>query len=334
MKALVTGGGGFLGSALVAALQARGDGVRVLARGTYPALSALGAEAVQGDVRDAEATARACDGVDVVFHTAAKAGGWGDKLEFEAINITGTEHVVQGCRKAGVRALVYTSSPSVVHVPRDIEGDDESLPYATHFLADYPRTKAEGEKRALQASGSGVSAVALRPHFIWGPGDRHLLPRLYSRAMAGRLRQVGPRDPKVDTVYIDNCVQAHLLAADKLLAGAPIGGRSYFVSDGAPIGVWTMANRMLAAAGAPPVKSSVPTWAAYGLGAVLEASYALLGKEEEPMMTRFAASELSHAQWFSIAAARRDLGYAPTVSIDEGLVRLAAWCKAGGLTRA
>ncbi len=324
MKALVTGGGGFLGSALVRALLSRGDQVRQIARNAYPELEALGAEGVRGDITDAAATAKACAGVDVVFHTAAKAGGWGDPKEFEAINITGTDHVIAGCRAAGVKALVHTSSPSVVHRHADIEGADESLTYATHFTAHYPRTKAISEQHALA---SGLPVIALRPHFIWGPGDRHLLPRLLDRARAGRLRQVGSRDVKTDTVYIDNCVDAHLLAAEKLLARSDSKpeAKVYFVSDDAPIGVWSMANRLLAAAGAPGVGKPVPAWLAYGLGATLEGVHALFGLEREPLMTRFAASELSHAQWYRIDAIKRDLGYRAKVSIDEGLTRVAEW---------
>lgn len=327
MRALVTGGGGFLGSALVRRLLERGDKVRILARGEYPELQDLGAKLTRGDVRDAEATAKACEGMDVVFHTAAKAGGWGDPREYEAINIQGTANVIAGCRSGAVRILVHTSSPSVVHSGGDIDGADESIPYGTHFTADYPRTKAIGERLVREAADVTLSTIALRPHFIWGPGDRHLLPRLLVRARAGKLRQVGTRDVKTDTIYIDNCVDAHLLAAEKLQAGAPLGGRAFFISDGEPIGVWTMANRMLAAAGAPQVGKPVPAWLAYGLGATLEAAHKVFGIDREPMMTRFAASELSHVQWFDISAARRDLGYAPRVTIDEGMKRLQGWCR-------
>jgi len=329
MKAMVTGGGGFLGSNLVRALLARGDSVRVLARGDYPDLRALGAETVRGDITDAAATAKACAGMDVVFHTAAKAGGWGDPKEFEAINITGTQHVVDGCKQAGVPVLVHTSSPSVVHGHGDIEGADESIAYGTKFTAHYPRTKAISEQLARAASDASLKVVALRPHFIWGPGDRHLLPRLVVRAKAGRLRRIGSRDPKSDTIYIDNCVHAHLLAADKLRAGAPLGGKTYFVSDDAPIGVWTMADRMIACAGLPPITKSVPAGVAYAVGAMLEATHWLFRLDAEPMITRFGATELSHAQWFDISAAKRELGYAPLVTIDEGLRRLAAQLQAG-----
>jgi nucleoside-diphosphate-sugar epimerase len=322
VRALVTGGGGFLGSNLVRALRARGDAVCVLARGAYPELEALGARAVQGDIRDAGAVTRAAEGMDVVFHAAAKAGGWGDPREFESINVKGTDNVVAACVASRVAALVYTSSPSVVHASRDILGEDESIPYATHFTAQYPRTKALAEQVVRRASAGGLRTLSLRPHFIWGPGDRHILPRLVARAKAGRLRQIGGHDVLTDTIYIDNCVDAHLLAADALARNADLSGRAYFVSDDAPIGVWTMARRLLAAVDGGTVGAPVPAWLAYAVGGVLEATYAAFGVSREPFITRFAVSELSHAQWFDISAAKRDLAYAARVTIDEGLERL------------
>ncbi len=324
MKALVTGGGGFLGSNLVRALVARGDEVRIIARGEYPELAKLGVACVRGDITDAAATKAACEGIDVVFHTAAKAGGWGDPKEYEAINVTGTKNVVDGCRASGVPILVHTSSPSVVHGEGDLAGANESIPFAEHFLADYPRTKALSEKLACAASDEMLKVVALRPHFIWGPGDRHLLPRLIARASKGRLRRIGEGDPKCDTIYIDNCVHAHLLAADRLRGGAALGGKTYFVSDDEPIGVWTMAERMLAAAGHGPITRRVSPGLAWFAASTLETTYRLFGVQSEPLLTRFAVSELTHAQWFDISAAKRDLGYAPIVSLDEGMERLRA----------
>ncbi|MGV3621517.1 MAG: NAD-dependent epimerase/dehydratase family protein, partial [Archangium sp.] len=189
MKALVTGGGGFLGSNLVKALVARGDEVRIIARGEYPELAKLGVACVRGDITDAASMHAACEGMDAVFHTAAKAGGWGDPKEYQAINITGTKNVIDGCRAARVPVLVHTSSPSIVHGEGDIAGANESIPIADRFLADYPRTKAESEKLVMAANDERLKVIALRPHFIWGPGDRHLLPRLIARASAGKLRR-------------------------------------------------------------------------------------------------------------------------------------------------
>ncbi len=330
MRSLVTGGGGFLGEALVRALLARGDEVQILARGDYPALRALGARTIRGDLRDPAAVADACRGVEVVFHTAAKAGGWGSAADYLAINVHGSQNVIAGCRLHGVPSLVYTSSPSIVHHGTGIEGGDESLPYARRFLAAYPRTKAMAEALIREASDTSLATISLRPHFIWGPGDRHLLPRLVERSKAGRLRRIGAGDPLSDTTYIDNCVHAHLLAADALRNAAPLGGSVYFISDDDPRGVWTMANRMLEAAGHPPIEGSVPAWLASAAGATLEAAHWLLRNQQEPLMTRFGASQLTHPQWFDISAAKRDLSYHPVVTVDEGLLRLAAWCEPGG----
>jgi nucleoside-diphosphate-sugar epimerase len=323
VKAMVTGGGGFVGSGLVRALLARGDSVRVLARGDYPELRALGAETVRGDITDAAATAAACVGMDVVFHTAAKTGQGGDAKDYEPVNVTGTQHVIDGCKRAGVPVLVHTSSVSVVHAARDLEGADESLPYAEHFTSPYPRSKMLSERLVLAASDAKLTVVALRPHIIWGPGDRHVLPRLIRSAKAGRLRRFGSGDPKYDTTYIDNCVHAHLLAADRALAGAPLGGKAYFVSDDAPVGLWTMFNRLIGCAGVPPVTRTVPASVAYAVAAILEAVHRLFRLHGEPVISRFVVSQMSHAEWFDISAAKRDLGYAPQVSVEEGLKRLA-----------
>lgn len=315
-QVLVTGAAGFLGSALVEALCARGISVRALVR--RPA--ALGAaEIVQGDLRDPEALARACEGIDLVFHTAAKAGGWGDPAEYEAVNVGGTEALLRAAHAAGVRAFVYTSSPSVVFDGRPIEGEDERLPYARRFLADYPRTKALAEKRVLDFE--GLPTLALRPHLIWGPGDRHLLPRLVARGK--RLKRVGPGDPLTDTIYIDNCVHAHLLAGARLLdAPEGVAGRPFFVSDDRPVGLWTMANRLLEAAGAPTIRGRTPGNVARLAATLFEAWHRLTRNPREPLVTRFAVEQFLAPQWYDISAAKRDLGYAPIVTIEEGLEAL------------
>lgn len=322
MKALVTGATGFLGGALAKALAETGYELRVLVRRESPILAALGAEVVLGDIRDRAAVEKACHEVEIVFHTAALASGWGDARTFEDINVGGTRSLLDAARRAGARAFVYTSSPSVVFDGKDIAGGDESLPFARSFLAHYPRTKALAEQEVAAAAAKDFLTVSLRPHLIWGPGDRNLLPRLLERA--GKLKRVGAGDPLTDTTYIDNCVHAHLLAGEKLLSGGGLPRPAYFISDDEPVGIWTMANRMLAAAGGPAIEGRVPGWLAYGAGALLEGLHGLVGSKKEPLVTRFAASQLSRAQWFDIGNAKRELGYAPPMSIDEGLARLAA----------
>lgn len=324
MKALVTGGGGFLGGAVIRLLLARGDSVRSFTRSRYPWLDELGVEQCLGDLSDPAAIGQAVAGCDVVFHVAAKAGVWGRYADFFATNVTGTQNVIAACRANGVPRLVHTSTPSVVHAGGDIEGADESLPYPPHFPAPYPETKAIAERAVLAANGPDFGTVALRPHLVWGPGDPHLIPRIVARAKAGKLRRIGSRPVKVDVTYIDNAAEAHLLAADRLVPGSTVAGKAYFLSNGEPIDLWDFINRILALAGVPPVTKSVGVWKAKLAGRVLEGVYGLFRLAGEPPMTRFVADQLSTSHWYDISAAKRDFGYAPRVTLDDGLQRLAA----------
>lgn len=323
-RALVTGGGGFLGKNIVRQLRERGVQVRAFSRDAYPDLENLGAESVQGDIANAEAVAKAAEGMDVVFHVAGNPGVWGPYEDFYRTNFLGTLNVIEACRTHGVARLVYTSTPSVVFDGGDAEGIDESAPYPARFKAAYPETKSMAERAVLQANDENLATVALRPHLIWGPGDNHLTPRIIERAKAGALRLVGDGTNKVDTVYVDNAAKAHLLAAERLAPRSNISGKAYFISQGEPIELGTMIRLILEAAGLPPVEKKVSPRLAYAVGAIAEVVYGSLGITREPRLTRFVARELSTAHWFDIGAARRDLGYEPEVSLDEGLERLKA----------
>ena len=325
MKALVTGGGGFLGSAIIRKLLDRGDHVLSLSRRYYASLEALRVEQVRGDVADAKVVRKAADGCDIVFHVAAKAGIWGRADDYERTNVSGTENVIQACLALGIERLVYTSSPSVVFAGVDQEGVDESEPYPDHYLAHYPRTKAAAERRVRDANGDRLATVTLRPHLIWGPGDNHLVPRIIARARAGKLKLVGKTPKRVDSVYIDDAADAHLLAADRLETGTDIAGQVYFITEGEPVYMSELINKILAAAKLRPVTRTVPAGIAYAAGTILETAYRLTGRDSEPIMTRFLARQLSTAHWFDLRAARRDLGYEPKVTIDEGMRRLGDW---------
>ena len=164
--------------------------------------------------------------------------------------------------------------------------------------------------------------MALRPHLIWGPGDNHLVPRILAKGRAGKLRRIGDRPNLVDTVYVDNAARAHLQAADRLTLESPISGQAYFISNGQPLPLWEMVNRILATANIPPVTRSISPRLAYTLGCTCEGLWGLLRLSGEPPMTRFVAHELATAHWFNIDAARRDFDYQPEIGIDEGLARL------------
>lgn len=325
MLALVTGGGGFLGTAITRKLIESGNRVRSFQRSASPELATLGVECVQGDIADPASVQNAAAGCDIVFHVAAKAGVWGAYDEFHRANVIGTENVINACRFHGIRKLVYTSSPSVVFDGHDEEGIDESTPYPQKYLTHYPKTKAMAERGIVAANSPNLLTVSLRPHLIWGPGDNHLVPRLIERSKQGNLRRVGHGKNLVDTTYIDNAAEAHLLAAKQLEPGSKVAGKSYFISNGEPFPLFDMIDRLLACAGEPPVKRGIPAPLAYFAGGVLEMLYGVTGRRDEPPMTRFVAKQLSTSHWFRIDAARKDFGFAPQVSIEEGLRRLTAW---------
>ncbi|UCE59279.1 MAG: NAD-dependent epimerase/dehydratase family protein [Phycisphaerales bacterium] len=327
MKALVTGGGGFLGTRITQMLHERGDEVVVLGRRVYPHHEKAQLRQIQADLRDADAIRRACQGMDVVFHVGALTGIWGDKRAFWGINVDGTRNVIEACRANAVPRLVYTSSPSVVFGKEDLCGVDESHPYPARYLAAYPETKAAAERLILAANDPELLTVTLRPHLVWGPGDPHLIPRVVERARRGQLAQVGDGRNLVDITYVDNAAEAHLLAADALEPGATAAGSAYFISQDDPVELWPWINSILAALGIPSIPKSISCSVAFAVGAVLEGVHKALRIKAEPRMTRFVAFQLAKHHYFNIAAAKADFGYKARVSTSEGLVRLLDWLR-------
>jgi nucleoside-diphosphate-sugar epimerase len=329
MRSLVTGGGGFLGGAIVRRLMDRGDSVRTLQRGFYPELDSLGVECIRGDIADAEIVDRAVVGCDRVFHVAAKVEMWGPREPFRMANVVGTENILNTMRRHGVGKLIFTSSPSVVHGGDDIEGATESLPYPEHFEAAYPETKAEAERMVLTANAPELSTIALRPHLIWGPGDTTLVPTIVERARSGQLRLVGDGSNLIDTVYIDNAVDAHLLAAEKLAPDSDCAGRAYFITNDDPRPIREIINGFVAAAGLDPVEKTISVGMAVAAGRIFEALHRVFPSANGPRMTPFLARHLSTAHWYDISAAKEDLGYKAAVGIDEGMQRLREWFDSG-----
>lgn len=323
-KVLITGGGGFVGKAIVHLLRERDIDCLVAGRHFYPEVQALGATCRLGDIRDRDFIADCCRGVDTVFHVAALAGIWGPWREYHAINVLGTGNVLAGCRAHGVRSLIYTSTPSVVFNQHSICNGNEDLPHAGHFLCHYARSKAMAEQEILAASNHQLRTCAIRPHLVWGPGDPHLIPRLIQRGRTGQLRQVGAGDNLVDISYVDNVAHAHVLAADNLEGAATAAGRAYFISQGDPVNLWQWINELFSRLDIAPVGSKISFAMAYGAGALLEAGYRLTGCRQEPRMTRFLAQQLARSHYFSIDRARNELGYQPLVSTEQGMERLLA----------
>lgn len=322
MQALVTGGTGFLGRYIVDQLRARGDNVRCFARGAADRSQRSDVEWVCGDLRDALATRAACAGIDVVFHVAGVAGLWGKWKHFYDNNVLATRHIIQGCRQHGVPKLVFTSSPSVTFDGRPQENVNELVGYARRWLSNYSHSKALAEQEVLAANGQGLATCALRPHAIWGPGDRHLLPRIIDKARNGQLRRIGNGHNRIDMLYVENAARAHLQAAEALSTGSALVGKPYFISQGEPVNCWQWINEVLALAGLPPVEQAISLNVAWYAGAACELVYRIRGISAEPPITRYLASLLGTSHYFDISRARQDFGFDPVITKVEGMLRL------------
>jgi len=346
----VTGASGFIGGRLAERLLSEGRKVRVLSRRPLPELEARGAEVISGDLHDRHALERGCRSADTVFHVAGRVGVWGPAEDFQRVNVEGTRLVLAAAREAKVPRFVYTSSPSVVYQGGDLAGVDESAPLCAVAPCAYPTSKAAAEKLVLAANDRELATIALRPHLVWGPGDKNVVPRVLALARAGRLRIVGPGRNRVDITHIANVVDAHLIAEGALMCGgsapfppaaakyalnpesrAPVcpAGRAYFITNGEPVVLWDWINEVLRGVGIPALRSRVPLPVAYAAGAVLETVWRWGKRAGEPPMTRFAAKELATDHWFDISAARRDLGYHPLVSVAQGTRELIEHYRAG-----
>lgn len=317
MRVLVTGGTGFLGRHLAAALMKQGHQTHLLGRSFAPAnaLVEQGAMPVAVDLRDRAAVSAACAGMEVVYHVGALSAPWGQRSDFYAINVGGTEAVLAGCLEHGVRRLIYVSSPSVVFDGRDQQLAIEDVPYPRHFASIYSLTKKLGEDRVNAARSRGLETVILRPKAIFGPGDQALLPRLIAAARQNRLPQIGDGRNLVDLTYVENVVHALLLTCD---APAAIG-KTYTITNDEHVPLWDIVRTVLERLNLSTRLRKIPLSVALAAASMMEMRAALTGKE--PLMTRYSAAILARTQTYDISAARRDLLYMPPISIAEGTER-------------
>lgn len=326
MKIFVTGGGGFLGFAIVQQLRANGHDVVSFSRKDYTALNKIGVIHIQGDIADYKSLKEAMYGCEAVFHVAAKTGIWGKYEDYYQVNVKGTENVLLACRELNIRNLVFTSSPSVVFNGKDAEGQNESLPYAKKYHANYPRTKAIAEGLVMNANDDNLKTVSLRPHLIWGPGDTHYIPKLFKKAKTNKLFILGKTPKLVDCIYIDNAAKAHLQAFNQLLNNpGKVEGKTYFISQGKPIAISELMNKLLATGGFPPITKYLSPAIARFAGRMLETIYQIFEINSEPPLTFFLAQQLSTSHWYNISAAEHDFGYQAEISLEEGMGRLRDW---------
>ncbi|KDF00948.1 steroid delta-isomerase [Mycolicibacterium aromaticivorans JS19b1 = JCM 16368] len=326
-RVLVTGGAGFVGANLVTELLDRGHFVRAFDRApsALPAHERL--EVVQGDICDTATVAAAVDGIDTIFHTAAiidLMGGASVTAEYRKrsfdVNVEGTKNLVHAAQSAGVKRFVYTASNSVVMGGQRIVNGDETMPYTARFNDLYTETKVVAEKFVLSQNGvDGLLTCSIRPSGIWGRGDQTMFRKLFERVIAGHVKVlVGNKDAKLDNSYVHNLVHGFILAAEHLVPGGTAPGQAYFINDGEPINMFDFSRPVVEACG-----EKWPTvWIPGGVVHAILTGWQWLHfkfKFPAPPLEPLAVERVSIDNYFSIAKARRDLGYQPLYTTREAL---------------
>ena len=316
---VVTGGSGFLGQHVARRLLDAGQSVTLVGRDFGALDPALGPEVrlMEADLRDQGQIGAACRGAEAVVHAGAFSAPWGARRDFWDINVGGTANVIAGCRAHGVRRLVYISSPSVVFDGGDQRDLADDAPYPRRFASVYSLTKKRGED-LVNAATPSLETVILRPKAIFGPGDRSLLPRLIAAARAGRLPQIGDGNNRVDLTYVQNVAHAIRLALD---APAAVGGTYTITNHEHPL-LWETITTVLARLGIPARLRRVPLPLALTAATLMELRAAVT--HTEPLLTRYTVAILARTQTYDTSHAMRDLGYAPVISLDQGIERTLA----------
>jgi nucleoside-diphosphate-sugar epimerase len=317
--AFVTGGSGFIGGRLLDRLSREGWRVRALARSEASAatVSERGAEPARGDLSDPDAIRAGAEGAEVAFHCAAHLGSWGSREEFEQVNVAGTRNVVEACRAAGVRRLVHTSSEAAVTAGDPLVDVDETAPLRPDSGSLYCATKARAEQVVRDRNGDGIETVVVRPRFVWGRGDRTILPGLVKSIEAGRFAWIGGGRQRTSTTHVDNVVEGLMMAAER---GEP--GGVYFVTDGDPVVFRDFVSELVATQGVEPPTRSMPAWLAGTVARGGELLWRALPLPGQPPVTRMEYWVSSQQQTIDISRARRELGYEPVQTIPAGMAEL------------
>ncbi len=319
MHIFITGASGFVGGAATRALVAGGHKISAMSRSEKSdvAIRALGAEPVRCDLKSVAAEHLA--GCEAVIHSAAFVETWGPKDAWYESNVLGTKAVLEAAKAAGVKRFIHIGTEAGIVRGQHIHNADESYPLAPNSPYPYCATKAQAESLVLAANKPGAfEVIVLRPRFIWGPGDTSLLPAITAMAKAGKWTWINDGKAVTSTTNIANLVHAITIALTK-----GTGGEAYFILDEGTRSMKEIISGMARAKGLELPDKSIPAWLAGLAGGVSEGIWRLFNLKGEPPLTRFAAMIMSRDCTLNDAKARKEMGYAPVVSVADGLKQLA-----------
>ncbi len=326
---LVTGATGLLGSHIVEQLRKRDLPVRVLVRpgSDRSWLETQDVEFAEGDVTDADSLRAACEGVDAVYHSAAKVGDWGPWEDFQHITIDGTHNMVEAAVAASVRRFVHISSISCYGyhtVPVEVD-ETYDLGYKLYKWAYYSKSKIEAERIAWRAhTDKRIELTVIRPAWIYGERDRVTIGRLYDMIKAGRAKILGKGDNRLNVVYAGNIAEAAITAASR----DDCNGEVFNCSNDGVITQQEYFDLLARSIGAPPVKRHVPYGVAYRAGHFLECLGHMFNWKKPPFVTRYAVWLMGRRSYFSAEKARKVLGWQPTVTYEVGVPNTVKWYEA------
>jgi nucleoside-diphosphate-sugar epimerase len=334
MKVLVTGAGGFIGGYLLEKLLAAGHQVRGLALDEADAVRIRRAgdvEVVFGDVRDIEPLRTAAQGIDAVFHAAARVSDWGTWPQFEAVTVGGTQNMLQAAAEAGVgRFLLFSSTAVCPRLAPSAPPMDETAPYAgpDNPWGFYGRSKILAEQEALRYQSEGrLGVTIIRPVSIYGPGDHTFFPRIIRYLRRPTAAWVGGHDPFVPFLYVTDAAEGVLAAGTSEKAV----GQVYILGPDPEFRIREFIAAICRELDIRPPRFSVPYAVASALANLSEGWARLIRAREPPLLTRVSVFLLSQDQRFDVSKARRDLGWRSQVSMEEGVRLTAEWARQEGL---
>jgi nucleoside-diphosphate-sugar epimerase len=321
----LTGGSGYLGRNLIRHFVAKGIEVVGLVRSQKSAdvVRALGARPMVGPLSGVIA-AEAMKGCRALVHAAAHTSHGPETPEHVTVNVEGTRAIFAAARLAGVQRAVHVSTESVLLDGRALISVDENQAMPSRFPGAYSRTKAEAERIVRAQSGNGFEAVIVRPRFVWGRDDTTALPILTQAARSGQMAWINGGEYLTSATHVANACHGIELA---LLKGR--AGEAYFITDGEPSTFRGFVSRLLETQGIAPPEKAVPSWLIGAVARAGELAARLSGDRVKPPVTRQDLATMAVEVTLDITKARRDLGYAPVVSVEEGMAELKRLASAG-----
>lgn len=326
MKIFLTGASGFIGTATTRMLLKQGHVVYAMSRSeaSDKAIESTGAIPIRCQLN--EVSIEQLQQSEIVIHAAAMVESWGNRKEFWHTNVEGTKQLVTTAKAAGVKRFIHISTEAVLWTGKDLIDIDENTPYSTSTSFLYGETKREAEKLVVAANETGkFETIVVRPRLVWGPEDKTILPAAIAMYKKGHFTWINKGAAKTSSSHIYNVIEGIQLAIEK-----GKGGEIYFITDDAITTLNNFFTALFSTQGITIKAGSMPGWLVYGVASILETIWKMLGIKSAPPVTKTAACLMICDCTIRNDKAKKELGYKPVITVEEGIKELAASFKLNG----